>query len=263
MKSAALLSVVLLGVGCAGQAESPPQSAASAPATRPAVMMTSPAQTPGEKVPSEDSQVKDFHSLGLVDGRVDIYRCSSPVREIHSPDQARAVFQHLHDLGIVTVVSLEDPNRPDEQKGSTIDETKRQQARERFILEQQAAAATGITFVNHPMNNAGPNSFQTMTDEQVWDWLDAVSADVLERAKSGGIVFHCSAGHDRTGMVAAYIRMKYEHWTVDEAIAEMRRYGHNWPKFSNNGGVSSWQEDHLRAIAKMMKEDSASAASAK
>jgi protein-tyrosine phosphatase len=68
-------------------------------------------------------------------------------------------------------------------------------------------------------------------------------------AESGGVLFHYSAGHDRTGIVAAYIRMKYQHWPVDEAIAEMRRYGHNWPKYSSDGDQSSWHEAHLRAIS--------------
>jgi protein-tyrosine phosphatase family protein len=66
------------------------------------------------------------------------------------------------------------------------------------------------------------------------------------------VLFHCSAGHDRTGIVAAYMRLKYQHWPVDQAIDEMRRYGHNWPKFSHDGGTSSWHEEHLRAIDKLL-----------
>ena len=252
LRIAGIFAIALFGAGCAPKSYSTVQYAPPVPASRPSAALQSSSASPGEKVPSEDSQVRDFHSLGLIDGRVDIFRCSSPVHDIHSADQARAVFQHLHDLGIVTVISLEDPNRAERPGDRAIDQSARNPSRERFELEQQAAAATGITFVNHPMNNTGPNSFQTMTDDQVRQWLEVVSADVLARAKNGGVVFHCSAGHDRTGMVAAYIRMKYQHWTVDEAIAEMRRYGHNWPKFSNDGGVSSWQENHLRAIAKML-----------
>ena len=202
----------------------------------------------GERVPSEDPQIKDFHSLGLIDGRVDIFRCSSPVHDLHTIEDAVQKDQHLHDLGIRTVVSLEDPGVADDHG----DTAKLKQTKQRFELETEAAAQTGIKFINYPMNNSGPNSFETMTDEQVRDWLEMVSGDILRRAKAGGVVFHCSAGHDRTGMVAAYIRIKYEHWPVDQAIDEMRRYGHNWKKYSKNGGVSSWQEDHLRAIARML-----------
>ena len=132
------------------------------------------------------------------------------------------------------------------------------QLKTRIALEKTTAESNRINFIDHPMNNAGPNSLEYMTDAQVQAWLDLVSADILRRAQTGGVVFHCSAGHDRTGIVAAYIRIKYEHWPVSQAIDEMRRYGHNWVRFSNNGGVSSWEEDHLRAIAKTLETEPAS-----
>jgi protein tyrosine phosphatase (PTP) superfamily phosphohydrolase (DUF442 family) len=227
---------------------------------------TAPAQATGkpegERVPSEDPILKDFHSLGMIDGRVDIFRCASPVRDLGTPttsaseiahqrDEAESRLRHLYALGIRTIICLEDPNSPDREEKN--DAAKALQLKTRIGLEQAVAADTGINFVFHSMNNAGPNSLQTMSDAQVKAWLDDTAGDVLKYSRTGGVVFHCSAGHDRTGIVAAYIRIKYEHWSADEAIEEMRRYGHNWPKFSHNGGVSSWQEDHLRAIARMLK----------
>jgi hypothetical protein len=122
-------------------------------------------------------------------------------------------------------------------------------------LEKAAAQAVGIEYVPRPIGNSGPNSFETMSDSQVLDWLQGTSDEIFQYAKTGGVAIHCSAGHDRTGIVCAYLRIKYEHWPVDEAIAEMRRFGHNWIKFSHNGGVSSWHEDHLRAIAKTIETD--------
>ncbi len=56
--------------------------------------------------------------------------------------------------------------------------------------------------------------------------------------------------------MTAYIRIKYQHWPVEQAVDEMRRYGHNWVKYSADGGISSWHEDHLRAIAEMLKAES-------
>ena len=50
--------------------------------------------------------------------------------------------------------------------------------------------------------------------------------------------------------------MKYQHWPVDQAIDEMRRLGHNWPKFSHNNGDSSWHEDHVRGIDKLLTTSS-------
>jgi hypothetical protein len=234
----------------------------SAPAaTQPSI------QTVGERVPSEDPVIRDFHCLGLIDGRVDIFRCASPVRDLGTPttspsdgvlqaDEARSRIHRLYDLGVRTIVCLEDPDRPDGDDAAS--RAKTRQLKARIALETSAAADAGIRLIIHPMNNAGPHSLQNMSDAQVKAWLDDVTEDILNRSRGGGVVFHCSAGHDRTGIVAAYLRIKYEHWPVDQAIDEMRRYGHNWVRFSNNGGVSSWQEDHLRAIARMIEAQSAS-----
>lgn len=208
----------------------------------------------GEQVPSEDSVIKDLHSLGLIDGKVDIFRCASPVRDLHGPadiEEAKARMQRLYDLGIRTIVSLEDPDRVDPEDAKS---GKAQATKERVALEKQAAADVGLTFVSHPMTNSGPDSLEDMSDQAVLDLLDPIAKDILERAKTGGVAFHCSAGHDRTGLVCAYMRIAYQHWSVDQAIEEMRRYGHNWVKYSNNGGISSWHEEHLRAIAKLLAD---------
>jgi protein tyrosine/serine phosphatase len=233
----------------------------------PAPAATQPVAKSVELVPSEDPVIKDFHSLGLIDGRVDIFRCASPVRDLGTPttspsdhirqaDEAESRIHHLYDLGIRTIICLEDPDHPDRDESGS--KTKAQQLKARIALESAAAAEPGISFIIHPINNAGPHSLENMSDSEVQTWLDQVTNDILNHSQIGGVAFHCSAGHDRTGIVAAYIRIKYEHWPVDQAIEEMRRYGHNWRKFSHNGGVSSWQEDHLRAIAKTMETESTS-----
>ncbi len=257
MKLTSILACLALIAGvCFADAEDLPAPAATQPSPKSV-----------ELVPSEDPVIKDFHSLGLIDGRVDIFRCASPFRDLgtpttspsdrtHQTDEAESRIHHLYDLGIRTIICLEDPNHPDRDESAS--KTKAGQLKARITLESTAAAENGISFVLHPMNNAGPHSLEEMSDSEVQAWLDQVTDDVLDRSRTGGVVFHCSAGHDRTGIVAAYIRIKYEHWPVDQAIDEMRRYGHNWRKFSNNDGVSSWQEDHLRAIAKMMETESTS-----
>jgi protein-tyrosine phosphatase len=75
-------------------------------------------------------------------------------------------------------------------------------------LESAAARAVGITYIACPMSNSGPNSLQTMSDQQVLAWLQTVSAQIFHSSDQGGVVFHCTAGHDRAGLVAAYLRMK-------------------------------------------------------
>jgi len=208
----------------------------------------------GEQIPSEDAVLKDFHSLGLIDGHVNIFRCACPVRDIAGAmattqptdanlAAAKARLQRLYDLGIRTDLSFQ---------SAVGDEAKPDESTRAIALEKAAAALVGLKFINDPIVNSGPHSLQDMTDAQVMTLLDTESTKILSSARDGGVVFHCSAGHDRTGIVAAYIRIKYEHWPVDQAIDEMRRLGHNWPKYSSNGGVSSWDEDHLKAIAKLL-----------
>ena len=214
---------------------------------------TATAQAVGEQVPSDDEVIKDLHSLGLVHGHTNIFRCASPVRDLVAADskaaaldEATARMKRLSQLGIRTVISLENPGDPDQEKSKRIKTT--------VSLEEQAATAAGLHYISRPLANSGKHSMEDMSDQEVMKLLDSLADEVFKQADGGGVIFHCSAGHDRTGILTAYIRIKYQHWPVDQAIQEMRRYGHNWPKFSANGGQSSWHEDHLRAISKMLEQ---------
>ena len=40
------------------------------------------------------------------------------------------------------------------------------------------------------------------------------------------VLMHCFAGIHRTGAFCAVYRMEYEHWTNEEALAELRRHGY-------------------------------------
>jgi hypothetical protein len=233
---------------------------ALAQSTHPSIIQSS--DTVGEKVPSEDDLIKDLHSMGLIQGRTNIFRCACPVRDIAkkmaatqpSEDdlwQARVRMQRLYDLGIRTIISFQDP------QASIGEDAKSHDVERAVALESAAAAAVGIHLISRPISNSGDDSLKTMTDAQVFDLLTHISDEVLDDARTGGVAYHCTAGHDRTGIVSAFIRMKYQHWSVDQAIAEMRRLGHNWPRYSTNGGLSSWHEDHLRAIALMLQSQAA------
>ncbi len=243
----ALGAVVLLGA-----------SPATAPATKPA--STQKSSLVGEKIPSEDPLIKDFHSLGMVQGKLTLFRSASPTRDLVkgqtiSDDlaplqkQADARLKHLADLGIRSIVSLESPDSV-EDGGA---DAKRQQTLW-MSLEQKAAQNAGVAYISRPMLNSGPGSMETMSHEEVLKLIAPIAADVLAQSKPGGVLFHCAAGHDRTGMITAYIRMTCQEWPVQQAIDEMRRLGHNWVKYSNNDGISSWHEAHLRAIEDLLKQ---------
>jgi hypothetical protein len=236
----------------------PAWSIARAADALPATLPTTRRADVGERVPSEDPVLKDLHSLGLIDGRVNIFRCACPVRDLakqvtttqpSDPDlaqtqtQARARMQRLYDLGVRTVFSFQKSKPGGDGEGKP-DETAAA-----IAMEESAAKAVGIRFVARPIANAGSDSIQTMSDAELKAWLDDTVSQILQAAQSGGVAFHCSAGHDRTGIVAAWIRIQHQHWPVDQAIEEMRRFGHNWVKYSDDGGVMSWHERHLRAMA--------------
>ncbi len=246
----ASLTLLASSLALAAPPPSPP-----APTTAP----TTPHSLVGERIPSEDPAIKDFHSLGVINGQANLFRSASPVRDIvkkgAAPVDAAAIaeadarMKRLASLGIRTIIDLETPDPASIKTNSASQVAAKLQW---LSLERDAAARAGITLLYHPIENKGENSIKTMSDADVQKLLDNVTDDIFSHAKSGGVLFHCSAGHDRTGITTAYIRIKYQHWPVDEAIAEMRRLGHNWPKYSNNGGLSSWDEDHLRAIAQTL-----------
>ncbi len=237
-------------------ADPTPASAATQPATQKSKEV-------GELVPSEDALVKDLHSLGLINGRVNIFRSASPARDLVKGKEALADaaaqsaeaqkrMRHLYDLGIRTIISLEDPDPTKEETESSASGAQRVQW---ITLEKSAAAAAGIAFVSRPVDNTGKDSLETFSDQEVRKELEALSTEVFAAAAKGGVLFHCAAGHDRTGILAAYIRVRYQQWPVEQAIEEMRRFGHNWVKYSKNQGVSSWHEDHLRGIAQILSKE--------
>ena len=205
------------------------------------------------KTPSDDAVIKNLHWLGLINGQTNILRCACPVMDVAEqmktakPTEedlklARERMQHLRDLGIRTVISFQHQDPPTENETNV--------EHIAVALEKIAAKEVGLAYVAYPMSNKGENSFEDMSDDAVIKLLDPISEDIFKFAKTGGVAFHCKSGKDRTGIMAGYLRLKYQHWTADEAIAEMRRYGHAWTKFAKDGATNSWHENHLRAIAK-------------
>jgi len=217
---------------------------ASAVPKEPAKVAALAVEQPGEKIASEDARLPNFHTVNLGSTGIRLYRSASPVRALvkgrtvasddpETVKQAGQALSYIKARGITTIVSLEDPidGEKDGKKSVSVE------------LERNAALSAGIAFHSHPMRNA---RFKDMAPEAILDWIQGVEADINASAHNGGVLFHCAAGHDRTGLVAAYLRITVDHWPVDRAIAEMRALGHNWVKYSSNGGASSWHEDFLK-----------------
>jgi hypothetical protein len=221
----------------------------------PVVTNAAPKKNFSSKTPSEDAVIKNLHWMGLINGQTNIFRCACPVMDvaeqmkIAKPTEedlklARERMQHLRDLGVRTVISFQHQDPPKENETNV--------EHIAVALEQIAAKEVGLAYVAYPMSNKGKNSFEDMSDDAVIKLLDPISEDIFKFAKTGGVAFHCKSGKDRTGIMAGYLRLKYQHWTVDEAIAEMRSYGHAWNKFAKDAATNSWHENHLRAIAKIL-----------
>jgi len=100
-------------------------------------------------------------------------------------------FQTLEKMGIKTVINL----RADHD--------------DRDLLAQ-----TGLKYVRIPCDAMFPN------DESI-----AAVLKILADPAAGPVFIHCKHGADRTGMMVAAYRMRFEHWPLSAATAELPAFG--------------------------------------
>jgi tyrosine-protein phosphatase SIW14 len=87
--------------------------------------------------------------------------------------------------------------------------------------EEKARATTiGVRFVSIPLGG-----FSNPTSEQLAQFFSLVREDPQPT-----IFVHCQFGEDRSGVFVAAYRIAFDHWTADQAMAEMLHFGfnHNW-----------------------------------
>lgn len=106
----------------------------------------------------------------------------------------------LRQNAMKTILSLEDYG--DDPQGAQTD---------RAWAEQNS-----FTFIHQPMDwhNGGPD----------FEAINAALA-VISRPSNQPIIVHCRQGKDRTGIVIAAYRVKYQNWTVEAAVQEMHQLG--------------------------------------
>lgn len=110
-----------------------------------------------------------------------------------------AAYTSLKALGIDTVVRL-----------STGEE---------FIAgEREHVESLGMRFVSLPWRAADVPS-----DEQVQAFLD-----LFREQPSHTIFVHCREGVDRTGVMIALYRIAVDHFTADQAVAEMKAFHYRY-----------------------------------
>ena len=115
------------------------------------------------------------------------YRGSRPEKED---------YQALAQLGIRTIIDLTDNSRE---------------------YEQPAVEAAGLRYVNIPMED---KSYPSM--DQINQFLKIVNDPA-----TGKFFVHCAGGRHRTGVVGAVYRFNYDHWNLQQALAEMDQYEFN------------------------------------
>jgi len=110
-----------------------------------------------------------------------------------------AAYPSLKALGVDTVVRL-----------STGEE---------FIAgEREHVEALGMRFVSLPWRAA-----DLPTDEQVRTFLD-----LFHQQPARTIFVHCREGVDRTGVMMALYRIAIDHFTTEQAIAEMKAFHYRY-----------------------------------
>ncbi len=115
-----------------------------------------------------------------------------------SGDVTEDDFGALASLHIKTDLSLED------EKGH------------KDVSEESGAEDHNMTFVWQPWS---PSAKPTIQE------INKALAVITNPAKQPVLV-HCKHGSDRTGIIVAAYRIKFDHWTKEQAVAEMRQYGH-------------------------------------
>lgn len=105
-------------------------------------------------------------------------------------------YAALAQLGIKTIIDLTDNSR---------------------AQEQPAVERAGLRYVNIPMID---KSYPSM--DQVNAFLKVVNDPA-----TGKFFVHCAGGRHRTGVMGAVYRFNVNHWSLQQALAEMDQYEFN------------------------------------
>jgi protein tyrosine phosphatase (PTP) superfamily phosphohydrolase (DUF442 family) len=133
-----------------------------------------------------------------------------------TPDELEYVSK---TAGVRTVLSLLNPDAPES------------------VAERVAARRLGLRWENVPLPGDGASTAEER--ERI--------KRVLFDPAAAPLLVHCSAGTNRTGLTIGMYRIYKEDWTVDQALAEMRRYGfEDLPKHENLRAAlrTEWAEAH-------------------
>src|SRR5262249_32826399 len=113
----------------------------------------------------------------------------------------------IHDYGIKTVITLRDASVPD---GAPPDHR-----------EESYCEAEEINYVRISPRNWWAADGSVPAEEGVQRFRE-----IMDDTKNYPVLIHCFAGIHRTGAFCAIYRMEYQHWTNEQALAELRACGY-------------------------------------
>src|SRR5208337_4056498 len=137
---------------------------------------------------AEKISLSDIHDAGKISDR--LFRGAQP---------ALSALPQLKTLGITTIVDLrlESPQTRED--------------------ERHRAESLGLRFVHIPVGG-----FSNPTSAQLARFFS-----LFRETPPQKIFVHCEFGEDRTGVFIASYRIAFQHWTAEQALAEMYAFGFN------------------------------------
>jgi protein tyrosine/serine phosphatase len=109
-----------------------------------------------------------------------------------------------HDFGIRTLVSLREHDKDSADR-----------AEERYCAKEE------LNFIRlEPLPWEGPPGTET-AEKNLRRFLE-----VIRDPNNRPVLLHCFAGIHRTGAYVAVYRMEVDHWSNEQAIAELKAYGY-------------------------------------
>lgn len=112
-----------------------------------------------------------------------------------------------HDYGIKTVITLRDAAYPDDAPPD--------------FTEEDYCNAAGIAYYRISPRTWWAPDGSVPAEEGVRRFRA-----IMDDPANYPVLIHCFGGIHRTGAFCAIYRMEYEHWTNEQAIAEMRACGY-------------------------------------
>lgn len=138
-------------------------------------------------------------------------------------------YAALAQLGIKTIIDLTDNSR---------------------AQEQPAVERAGLRYVNIPMID---KSYPSM--DQVNAFLKVVNDPA-----TGKFFVHCAGGRHRTGVMGAVYRFNVNHWSLQQALAEMDQYEFN--SGYGHGKQRSFVQDYFQQYQAAAAKATATSAAA-